>query len=93
MLVTADPPEGVMRPPSMAGRPAIIADGVPAPPVTFFAASKAFSKSVDATSAHDVTLVGDAPLKGGIILATTAVDKVLKRCMSRKEMSKSLEKK
>jgi hypothetical protein len=74
-------------------RPAIIADGVPAPPVTYFTASKAFSKSVDETSTHDVTLAGDASLKGGIILTKVAVDKVLKGSMLREKMSKALEQK
>jgi hypothetical protein len=75
----------------MAGWSAIIADGVPDPPMTSFAASKAFSKSVDVTSAHDVTLAGDASLKGGIILAAATVDKALKGSMAREEMRKALE--
>jgi hypothetical protein len=66
---------------------------MPAPPVTSFAASKAFTKSVDATSAHDVTLVGDASVKGGIILTAAVVDKVLKGPMAREEMSNALEEK
>jgi hypothetical protein len=81
------------RPGDLAGRLTIIADGMPAPPVTSFAASKAFSKSVDVTSAHDATLAGDASLKGGIMLTAAAVDKVLKGSMTREEMSKALEEK
>jgi hypothetical protein len=61
--------------------------------VTYFTASKAFSKSVDETSTHDVTLAGDASLKGGIILTKVAVDKVLKGSMLREKMSKALEQK
>jgi hypothetical protein len=80
-----------VQPATMAGLPAIVAIGVPAPPVTSFAASKAFSKSVDVTRAHDATLAGDASLKGRIILAAVAVDKVLKGSMAREEMSKALE--
>jgi predicted transcriptional regulator len=64
-----------------------------APSVTSFAVSEAFSKSVDATSAHDATLVGDASLNGGIILVVAAVDKVLKGSMATEEMSKALEEK
>jgi hypothetical protein len=70
------------RPGELAGRPPIFTDGVPAPPVISFAASSAFSKSVDATSAHDATLAGEATFKGGIFLAAAAVDKVLKGSMA-----------
>jgi hypothetical protein len=66
---------------------------MPAPPMTSFAASKAFSKSVDVTSAHDVTLVGGASFNGGIILAATVVDMALKGSMAREEMKKALEEK
>jgi hypothetical protein len=75
----------------IAGLPAIIADGVSAPPVTSFAVPKAFSKLVDATSAHDVTFTGYASLRGKIILMAAVVDKVLKGYMEREEMSKALE--
>jgi hypothetical protein len=84
---------GPSRPQIMAGRPAIVADGVPASPVTSFTASKAFSKSVDATSTHDTTLAGDASLKGGIILVVAVVYNVLKGSVAREEMSKALEEK
>jgi hypothetical protein len=82
-----------VRPPTMAGQPAIVVDGMLAPLVTSFTASKAFSKSVDATSAHDATLAGDASLKGEIILMVAAVDKVLQGSMAREEMSKALKEK
>jgi hypothetical protein len=77
----------------MAGRPSIILDGVPAPPMTSFATSKAISKSVDATSAHDATLAGGTYLNRGIILATTVVDRALKGSMAREEMKKALDEK
>jgi hypothetical protein len=99
--VTADPPQGgVNRPPTvvgrlgdLAGRPPIVVDGAPAPPMTSFVASKALSKSIDVTSAHDVTLVGDVSLKGRIILTAAVVDKVLKGSIAKEEMSKALEEK
>jgi hypothetical protein len=87
------PPTMVSWPGDLVGRLAIVVDGVPAPLVTSFAASKAFSMSVDATSAHVVTLVGDASLKGWIIHVAVVVDKVLKGSMAREEMSKALEEK
>jgi hypothetical protein len=61
--------------------------------VTSFAVSKAFSKSVDATSTLDAALARDASLNGGIILTAATVDKVLKGSMAREEMSKALEEK
>jgi hypothetical protein len=69
----------------MAGRPgefngqlAIFTDGAPAPPVTSLAASKSFSRFVDATKAHDTTLASGASFNGGIFLAAVAVDRALK---------------
>jgi hypothetical protein len=53
----------------------------------------AFSKSVDATSAHDATLAGGASLNRGIILTAVAVDRALKGSMAREEMKKALEEK
>jgi hypothetical protein len=99
MLVMADPPRGGGVAESCGHKPwpadwsAIIPDGVRTPPVTSFTASKAFSKSVDATSTLDAALAGDASLKGGIILTAAIVDKVLKGSMAREEMSKALEEK
>jgi hypothetical protein len=61
--------------------------------MTSFAVSKTFSKSVDATSIHDVTLAGGVSLNGGIILAVAAVDKALKGSMAREEVKKALEEK
>jgi hypothetical protein len=46
--------------------------------MTSIVVSKAFSKSVDATSAHDMTLVGGTSLNGGIILTAAVMDKALK---------------
>jgi hypothetical protein len=103
MQVMADPPRGgggvnqlpivAGRPGDLASRPPIIADGMSAPPMTSFIASKAFSKLVDATSAHDATLAGGASLNGGIILTAAIVDRALKGSMVREEMKKALEEK
>jgi hypothetical protein len=73
----------------VAGWPAIFTDGAPAPPVTSFAASKSFSRSFDATKAHDMTLAGGASFNGGIFLAVAAVDIALKGSMEGERMSKS----
>jgi hypothetical protein len=62
---------------------------VPAPLVTFFAASKSFYRSVDVTKAHDMTLAGDASFNGGIFLATAVVDRALKGSMAGERMNKS----
>jgi hypothetical protein len=73
----------------MAGRPTIFADGTLTPLVTSFTASKALSRPIDATKAHDMTLAGGASLNGGIFLAVTAVDKALKGSMVGERMNKS----
>jgi hypothetical protein len=73
------------------GRPAIFTDGASAPPVTSFAASKSFSRSVDATKAHDMTLVGGASINGGIFFAAAVVDIALMGSMSGERMNKSFE--
>jgi hypothetical protein len=80
----------------MAGRPgelvgwlAIFTDGMPTPPVTSLAASKSFSRSVDATKAHDMTLAGGASFNSGIFLAAATVDRALKGSMARERMTKS----
>jgi hypothetical protein len=77
----------------LAGHPPIIADGTLAPSMTSFLTSKAFSKSVDVTSAHDVTLAGGASLNGGIIIMEAAVDMALNGSMAREEMKKALDEK
>jgi hypothetical protein len=79
----------VGRPGELAGTPAIFADGTLAPPVTSFAASKSFSRSVDATKAHDMTLAGGASFNGGIFLAAVAVDRAFKGSMAGERMNKS----
>jgi hypothetical protein len=61
--------------------------------MTSFAASKAFSKSVNPTTTHNATLAGGASLNGGIILALAAVDRALEGSMAREEMKKSLKEK
>jgi hypothetical protein len=78
----------VDQPGELAGRPAIFADGMPAPPVTSFVASKALSRSFDATKAHDMTLAGGASLNGGNFLVAVVVDKALKGSMAVEWMHK-----
>jgi hypothetical protein len=73
----------------MAGRLAIFVIGMPAPPVTSFAASKSFYRHVDANNAHNMTLAGDASLNGGIFLGATAVDRALKGSMVGERLNKS----
>jgi hypothetical protein len=95
-LVVTDPHhEGGKWPQTMVGRPgeladrlAIFAHGTPALLVTSFTASKALSRSIDATNAHDRTLAGDGSLNGGIFLAAIAVDKALKGSMAGERMNK-----
>jgi hypothetical protein len=72
----------------MAGWLAIFTDGAPVPTVTTFIASKSFCRSVDATKAHDMTLVGDASFMGGIFLAAAVVDRALKGSMAWERMNK-----
>jgi hypothetical protein len=79
----------VGRPRELAGRPTIFVDGASAPPVTSFVASKSFCRYVDATKAHDMTLVGDASFNGGIFLAAAAADRALKGSMAGERMNKS----
>jgi hypothetical protein len=73
------------------GRPAIFVDGALAPLVTSFVASKSFSRTVDATKAHDKTLSGGASFNGGIFLVVAAVDRALKGSMAGERMNKSFE--
>jgi hypothetical protein len=77
------------QPRELAGRPAIFADGASAPPVTSFTTSKALSRFVNATKAHDMTLVGGASFNGGIFLVATAMDKALMGPMPGERMNKS----
>jgi hypothetical protein len=77
------------RPGELADRLAIFTDGAPTPPMTSFAASKSFSRSVDATKAHDMTLVGSMSFNGRIFLAAAAVDRSLKASMAGERMNKS----
>jgi hypothetical protein len=69
--------------------PTIFANGAPAPLVTSFVASKSFSRFVDATKAHDMTLVGGASFNGGIFLAATMGHRALKGSMLGERMNKS----
>jgi hypothetical protein len=71
------------------GRSAIFADGMPAPPVTSFAASKSLCRSVDAINAHDMTLAGDASFNSGIFVVVAAVDRALKGSIAGERMNKS----
>jgi hypothetical protein len=72
----------------LAGWPTILADSTPAPLVTTFTTSRVFSRSVDVTKAHDMTLAGGASFNGGIFLATAAVDRALKGSMAGERMNK-----
>jgi hypothetical protein len=62
---------------------------MPAPPMTYFAASKSFCKSFDATNTHDMTLVGDTSFNGGIFIAAAAVDRALKGSVAGERVNKS----
>jgi hypothetical protein len=73
----------------LASQLAIFVDGTPAPPVTSLATSKSFSRSVDETKAHDMTLVGCDSFNGGIFLAAVAMDRALKGSMVGERMNKS----
>jgi hypothetical protein len=77
------------QPGELADRPAIFADGAPTPLRTSFTTSKSFSRSVNATKAHNMTLVGDASFNGGIFLVAAAVDRALKGSMAGERMNKS----
>jgi hypothetical protein len=77
------------RPGELAGWMAIFTDGASAPSVTSFIASRAFSRSVDATKAHGMSLAGGASFNGGIFLAVAAVDRALKGSMVGDRMNKS----
>jgi hypothetical protein len=77
------------QPGELAGQSTIFADGTLAPPVTSFAASKSFYRSVDVTKAQNMTLAGDASFNGGIFLAVAAVDRALKGSMVGERMNKS----
>jgi hypothetical protein len=72
----------------MASRLANFANGTPAPLVTSLAASNSFSRFVDATKAHDMTLTSGASFNGGIFLAAAVVDKALKGSMAGERMNK-----
>jgi hypothetical protein len=72
----------------LAGRGAIFANGAPSPPVTSFTRSKSFSRSVDVTKVHDMTLAGGASFNSGIFLAASVVDRALKASMAGERMNK-----
>jgi hypothetical protein len=73
----------------LAGQPTIFTDGMPAPPMSSFIASRAFLRSVNATKAPYLTLAVGASFNGGIFLAVTAVDRALKGSMAGERMNKS----
>jgi hypothetical protein len=77
------------RPGELVDRPAIFANGALAPLVTSFTTSKSFSRFVDVTKAHDMSLAGGASFNGGIFLAAAAVDRALKGSMTGERMNKS----
>jgi hypothetical protein len=68
---------------------AILADGTSAPPVTSFISSRVFSRSVDATKAHDMTLACGASFNSGIFLVAFVVDRALKGSMVGQRIKKS----
>jgi hypothetical protein len=76
------------RPGELAGRPPIFTDGAPAPPVTSFIASRVFSRYVDVTKAHDMTLAGGASFNGRIFLVAATVDRALKGSMVEERINK-----
>jgi hypothetical protein len=71
------------------GRPTIFTNGALAPPVTSVTTSKSFSRFVNKTKAHDMTLVGGASFNGGIFLIAAVVFRALKGSMARERMNKS----
>jgi hypothetical protein len=73
----------------LAGRPTLFDDDTLAPLVNSFAASKSFSRSVDSTKAHDMTLVGGASFNDVIFLVAAAVDRALKGSLVGERMNKS----
>jgi hypothetical protein len=79
----------VGRPGELASRLTIFTDGVSAPLVTSFTASKSFSRSFDVTKAHDMTMASGASSNGGIFLAVVVVDSRLKGSMAVERMNKS----
>jgi hypothetical protein len=58
--------------------------------MTSFAASRVFSRFVDVTKAHDMTLEGGASFKGGIFLVAAVVDRALKASMVGERINKSI---
>jgi hypothetical protein len=58
--------------------------------VTSFIASRVFSRSIDATKVHNMTLAGGVYFNGGIFLMAAAVDRALKGSMVGERMNKSL---
>jgi hypothetical protein len=56
--------------------------------VPSFVASKSFSRSVDVTKAHVMTLVGGASFNDGIFLVAVVVDRALKGSMVGERMNK-----
>jgi hypothetical protein len=77
------------QPGELVGWLAIFTDGMPTPPMTSLTASKSFSRYIDATKAHDMTLAGGASFNSGIFLAAAAVDRALKGSMAGERMNKS----
>jgi hypothetical protein len=71
------------------GRPANFTNGASAPMMTSFTASRVFSRSINATKAHDMTMVGGASFNSGIFLVAVAVDRALKGSMVGERMNKS----
>jgi hypothetical protein len=77
------------QPRELASQPAILADGTLAPPMTSFIASKVFSRFIDATKAHNMTLAGGASFNYGVFLTAVVVDRALKGSMVGERINKS----
>jgi hypothetical protein len=77
------------RPGELAGQQAILADAVTALSVTSFIASRVFSRSVNVTKAHNMTLAGGASFNGGIFLAVAVVDRALKGSVAGERINRS----
>jgi hypothetical protein len=77
------------RPGELAGQQAILADAVTALSVTSFIASRVFSRSVNVTKAHNMTLAGGASFNSGIFLAVAVVDRALKGSVAGERINRS----
>jgi hypothetical protein len=56
--------------------------------VTSITSSGVFSRSIDVTKAHDMTLAGGASFNGGIFLAAATMDRAFKGSMAGERINK-----